>query len=125
MNSGDAAGDVYFGLYEFALPVICDPKYNDSRVLNCKNTPILSIPEFNVYTASTVEIDTRMGQYAGCNPNANNGTFQCGAFGDSCWYETPMFRDFRDVCDPKECHCEAVDSKSVGVDVCNMCEVCE
>jgi hypothetical protein len=31
-DSGDAAGDAYFGLYEFALPVICDPASPDSHL---------------------------------------------------------------------------------------------
>lgn len=124
MNSADAAGDLLFGLYEFALPVVCDPQYNDTTIVNCQNVPILSIPGFNVYTKSVVEVDTRFGVYSGCNPNASTGVFHCEAFADDflCWYNSSSMQTFQELCDVRKCHCPAWEEKAVGIGVCNMCE---
>ena len=119
-DSGDAAGDVYFGLYEFALPLICA---DQPDLLNCRNIPILSIPGFNVYTKSTLEVDPRFGEYQGCNPSPTTGLFSCQAFGHACWYATPESRAaFGGVCAPTSCRCTAFDTQAVGRSVCNMCE---
>ena len=56
MDTGDAAGDAFFGLYELAFPLMCaDPHFRRSP--GCRNEPILSIPGFNVYTSNVVEAD--------------------------------------------------------------------
>lgn len=120
MDSGDAAGDVYFGLYEYALPIICQAQPD---LINCANVPILSIPGFNVYTKSLVQVDPRFATYQGCNPNSSTGTFACRSFSHTCWYASPSDRRaFADVCDPSQCRCEAFDTKAVGASTCNMCE---
>ena len=119
MDSGDAAGDVYFGLYEFALPVICADQPN---LINCENIPILSIPGFNVYTKTVISIDPRYTIYKGCNPDANTGLFSCKAFDERCWYEADVDGAFSNVCDPDVCRCRAFDTMAVGKDTCNMCE---
>ena len=77
LDSGDGAGDVFFGLYEFALPIICAASSPDRGLVNCQNVPILSIPDFNVYTEFEIEVDERFGEYAGCNPDPNTGQFSC------------------------------------------------
>ena len=69
LDTGDAAGDVFFGLFEKSAPVVChdwDPRLGSSAL--CGNSPILQIPGFNVYTATKVEADARMGLYAQCQP---------------------------------------------------------
>lgn len=50
---GDPAGDVFFGLFEFSFPILCA---HNSKLINCRNEPILNIPDFNVYTRYTVEV---------------------------------------------------------------------
>ena len=122
VDSGNAAGDVYFGLYELALPIICE---NDPSLINCENIPILSIPGFNVYTKSLVEADPRFSAYKGCNPDPRTGVFHCKILGNSsgsCWYDAPQREDFIDVCDAGSCRCAAYDADAVGAATCNMCE---
>merc|ERR1712054_734842 len=63
LDTGDAAGDAFFGLYEKSAPVVCRNK-DASHNLLCQNQPILQIPGFNVYTATIIEVDTRFGDYA-------------------------------------------------------------
>lgn len=76
MNTGDAAGDAFFGLYELAIPILCaDPRM--SGMVTCTNVPILSIPDFNVYQQSRIEVDTRFGEYNECNPDPSSGIFKC------------------------------------------------
>ena len=81
MNSGDPAGVVFFGLFELALPIICAA---NPKQVNCQNTPILQIPNFNMYSKLTVEIDDRMGNYSLCNPDPNTGIFSC----NGSWFST-------------------------------------
>ena len=120
MDSGDAAGDVYFGLYEFALPIICA---DQPDLVNCENIPIISIPGFNVYAKTTIEVDTRFAIYKGCNPNASTGIFSCTAWDTNCWDSNPHYRDeFSGVCSKDSCRCPAFDFRAVGKDTCNMCE---
>ena len=77
MDTGDAYGDVFFGLYEFLIPIMCaDPKMSPSQT-QCRNVPILSIPDFNVYQQSVLEVDSRFGEYNMCNPNPDSGVFEC------------------------------------------------
>jgi len=129
LDTGDAAGDAFFGLYEKAAPVVCrdrDPRSGSSAL--CGNSPILQIPGFNVYTATKVEADARMGDYAQCNPSLDTGVFRCSIFAGSlpdgstpkhqCWYNftgRPEWKaEFADVCEMSECGCDAVYSLSVG-----------
>ena len=71
MDTGDAAGDAFFGLYELSFPVLCaNPGFK--RSIGCSNIPILSIPHFNVYSKNRVEADTRYGDYSQCNPNPSS-----------------------------------------------------
>jgi len=120
VNSGDAAGDVFFGLYEFALPIICAEQ---PSLINCENIPILSIPGFNIYTKSLVEADPRFSTYKGCNPDADSGVFHCEILGNhsACWYDSPQGESFSGLCDASSCRCDAFDAEAVGKDVCNMC----
>lgn len=120
MDSGDSAGDVYFGLYEFALPILCA---TEPTLINCRNVPILSIPGFNVYTKTIVEVDPRFATYQGCNPSSATGLFSCRAFGTSCWSQEPSARAaFAGVCDPSRCRCAAFDTMAVGRSTCDMCD---
>ncbi|KAH8055757.1 phospholipid methyltransferase [Aureococcus anophagefferens] len=88
LDTGDAAGDAHFGLYEKSAPVVCDAKLNPRHAENilCENDALLQIPGFNVYIAVEVEMDDRYGagraretmqkretlmppqDYAECNP---------------------------------------------------------
>lgn len=121
LDSGDARGDVYFGLYEFSLPIVCR---DDPHIANCRNIPILSIPGYNVYTQFAIEADERFGGYTGCNPDPDNGTFVCwGPRNDTCWDDDPVAaRTFASSCRAGECRCVAFDSESVGRETCSMCE---
>jgi hypothetical protein len=76
MNTGDAAGDVFFGLYERAIPILCANQAMH-KMITCANVPILSIPNFNVYQQSILELDTRYGEYNECNPDPSSGIFAC------------------------------------------------
>ena len=126
LNTGDAAGDAFFGLYEKSAPVKCrdwDPRLGSSAL--CGNSPILQIPGFNVYTATKVEADARMGDYAQCQPDPHTGAFQCYVFAPpvpkpmrQCWYNftsRPEWKtEFAGVCKMSDCGCAAVFSLSVG-----------
>ena len=58
------------------IPIMCaDPHMATSTT--CANVPILSIPNFNVYQQSVLEIDTRFGEYNLCNPDEQTGRFVC------------------------------------------------
>jgi hypothetical protein len=78
MNTGDAAGDVFFGLYELGIPVLCSDAQM-KKMVTCANVPILSIPGFNVYQQFVLEVDTRFGEYNECNPDPDTGVFACVA----------------------------------------------
>ena len=78
LNTGDAYGDVFFGIYELAIPELCrgqDPR--QSHLPQCQNVPILSIPNFNVYGSFVIEYQDRFGPYNECNPDPNDGAFHC------------------------------------------------
>ena len=122
MNTGDAAGDAFFGLYELAIPVLCADSRMD-KMITCANVPILSIPGFNLYQQFVLEVDTRFGEYNECNPNPNSGIFACEAgHGHSshsrpapCWYTNPAWAsEFDGVCDKGNCTCEVITSQAVG-----------
>lgn len=120
LDSGNARGDVFFGIYELAIPELC--RGSQARGLpQCQNIPILSIPNFNVYEQFTVEYDTRFGHYNECNPDPHTGIFECtpqrSSHGESCWYDNPQWKaDFASECQMSECTCEAVDHLSVGME---------
>lgn len=128
LDTGDAAGDAFFGLSGKSAPVLCRDGSNPSSAL-CGNSPILQIPGFNVYTATQVEADTRMGLYAQCQPQvAPPHVFACYVFAPrvppgsppvrQCWYNftgRPEWKtEFADVCKMSDCGCAAVYSLSVG-----------
>jgi hypothetical protein len=120
LDSGDAPGDVFFGLYELAIPEFCKGSQT-SHLPQCQNIPILSIPNFNVYEQFTVEYDTRFGHYNECNPDPDTGIFRCVPQQHSrtptCWYDNPQWKiDFADDCSMSQCTCETVDHKSVGME---------
>lgn len=136
MNTGDAAGDAYFAIYEATFPLYCKQMPHDS---SCTSTGILNIPNFNVYTEFVVEVDTRFGVYSGCTPNADTGIFQCDPYtGNSegahdCWYnstgpsQTNSFKkSFEHVagCNYTEagCLCPAWLTESVGHYPCPECD---
>lgn len=115
MDSGDAAGDAFFGLYELSFPILCaNPRGRHGP--GCRNEPILSIPGFNVYTKSVVEADARFGDYSQCNPNPDTGVFECTHFrGTQCWHEVPrLSKAFAGLCDPKRCKCDYVEKIALG-----------
>ena len=119
-DTGSAAGDAFFGLYELSAPIECDGKNSRSNLL-CQNEPILQIPGFNVYTRTIVEADARFGDYSECNPDPDTGVFACGHFHfhhRACWFndtENPQWKqEFADFCDPNVCSCDAVEKESVG-----------
>merc|ERR1719272_627756 len=120
LDSGDAHGDVFFGIYELAIPELC--RGSQARGLpQCQNIPILSIPNFNVYEQFTVEYDTRFGHYNECNPDPVTGIFRCvpqrSSRGQSCWYDNPQWKqDFANDCQMSECECNTVDHLSVGME---------
>merc|ERR1712086_53358 len=75
MDTGDAAGDVMFGLNQMLLPQLC-PMEPDFTW--CANRQYLSGGGAHmVYTQFTVESDARFGEYNACNPNADTGIFEC------------------------------------------------
>lgn len=117
MDTGDAAGDTFFGLYELTFPMLCsNPRFQ--RSIGCINEPILSIPGFNVYKKFIVEADARFGEYAQCNPNPDTGQFFCAHFGESsCWDSDPVSaKAFAGVCDPAVCKCEAYQTLALGAE---------
>jgi len=78
MDTGDAAGDVMFGLNQMLLPQLC-PMEPDFTW--CANRQYLSGGGAHmVYTQFTVESDARFGEYNACNPNADTGIFECETY---------------------------------------------
>jgi hypothetical protein len=72
-DTGNAAGDVFFTIYEAMLPAYCPVNPHDSICTN----GVLSNVSRNVYRSSTIEFDTALiGVYSGCNPEVN-GSFAC------------------------------------------------
>jgi len=71
LDTGDSAGDAFFGLYEMSAPVVCNESTSTQGAsgLLCSNEPILQIPGFNVYIKVIVEVDDRFGDYSECNPS--------------------------------------------------------
>ena len=66
MDTGDAAGDVMFGLNQLLLPQLCP---QDPDFTWCANRKYLSGGAAKmVYTEFVVETDTRFGEYNACNP---------------------------------------------------------
>jgi hypothetical protein len=117
LDSGDPAGDAFFGLYELTTPVLCDGKQSAFSGVTCQNVPILQIPGFNVYEQNIVEIDTRYGDYSECNPDPNNGTFSCTHFhsGGGCWYKNKEYKkNFAGICSEDECSCDIIEKHAVG-----------
>lgn len=120
LDTGDAAGDAFFGLYEKSAPVVCANQTRENIL--CENDALLQIPGFNVYIAVDVEFDDRFGDYAECNPLKElPHTFNCTHWHHgrtSCWnknYDHPEWADdFKGVCDERECVCDAVETLSVG-----------
>ena len=79
MDSGDAKGDVMFGLSQLLLPVLC-PSAPDFTW--CANRQYLSDGSAHmVYSEFVIAADPRMGDYAACNPNSTTGKFQCEHYG--------------------------------------------
>jgi hypothetical protein len=79
MDSGDARGDVMFGMSQLLLPQLCavEPSF-----LWCQNRQYLSGGSAHmVYSEFAVEADSRFGDYAPCNPNKTTGKFECMQFG--------------------------------------------
>jgi hypothetical protein len=129
MNSGDAAGDAYFAIYELTFPLYCQQNKWD---LSCSSTGILNIPNFNVYTKSVVEVDSRFGLYSGCTPDPNTGIFKCDPYSSDCWWNATgpsklnSFTQFEGVpgCDhtAKGCHCKAWQEQAFGYYMCPECD---
>eukprot|EP00300_Choanocystis_sp_HF-7_P001572 c11265_g1_i2.p1 GENE.c11265_g1_i2~~c11265_g1_i2.p1 ORF type:complete len:427 (+),score=61.30 c11265_g1_i2:541-1821(+) len=117
MDTGDSAGDAFFGLYELSYPITCNGP-DKSQSISCKNIPILSIPGFNMYSKYTLEVDARFGDYSECNPDPDNGTFICTHFHwrePVCWYDDPDYATaFAKECDPSVCLCDVVERYAVG-----------
>lgn len=86
-NSGDAAGDVFFTLYEAILPVYCPQNPMDS-ICNITST-VLGDTNRNVYRQSIIEVDANYGIYNGCDPQSDYSV-QCHPYqrGPVCWYNT-------------------------------------
>jgi hypothetical protein len=122
LDTGDAAGDAFFGLYEKAAPVLCSQGSAGVNQLLCDNDPLLQIPGFNVYTQTVIEADTRFGVYALCNPEKSAPhDFYCAERHEAgCWYEDPEHPewadDFADVCNKTDCHCDIITSHAVGME---------
>jgi len=117
LDTGDAAGDAFFGLFELGFPLLCQDK-QFSQGPNCKDVPILNIPNFNVYASMVVEVDPRFGHYAECNPDPDTGEFECGhLMGQQCWWTNDEWKtDFAGLCSSSiwGCHCKYVEEIAVG-----------
>ena len=79
MDTADAAGDVYFGLYQLALPVMCASSTGMAEHMGwCVNRKWLSGGNHTmVYRQFEIEARLPFGIYARCNPDPHNGTFSC------------------------------------------------
>ncbi|KAH8048473.1 phospholipid methyltransferase [Aureococcus anophagefferens] len=120
LDTGDAAGDAHFGLYEKSAPVVCDAKLNPRHAENilCENDALLQIPGFNVYIAVEVEMDDRYGDYAECNPakslpHAFNCTHWHHDGPEGCWNKNDKSASPASIRHPR-CRCDAVETLSVG-----------
>jgi len=81
MDSGDAHGDVYFGLAQLVLPPLCKiyPGF-----LWCQNRKFLSDGAAHmVYTEFVIEARPAYGDYQPCNPDQKTGIFACDMGGGS------------------------------------------
>lgn len=116
-DTGDAQGDVFFGIYELGIPELCQSQ-SSARLPQCENVPILSIPNFNVYGEFLLEYEDRFGEYNECNPDRTTGIFACKTQENrhgGCWYDNPRFlADFSDVCDKSQCECDYISTTAVG-----------
>eukprot|EP00040_Diaphanoeca_grandis_P010396 m.53178 g.53178 ORF g.53178 m.53178 type:complete len:422 (+) comp21720_c0_seq1:66-1331(+) len=127
LDSGDAAGDAFFGIYELQAPIECNSgSHGSSQNLLCRNQPILQIPGFNVYEQFQIEFDSRMGDYAECNPSTQAPhDFECTHFRKSndCWYDNKdhpeWATEFASVCSKSECTCDVIETKAIGVENIN------
>lgn len=129
MNSGDAAGDAYFAIYELTFPLYCKQMPGDR---SCTSTGILNIPGNNVYTQSVVEVDSRFGLYSGCTPDQDTGKFVCHPYSDDCWFNATgpsklnSFNQFKDTpgCNHTTagCQCKAWKEQSFGYYMCPECD---
>lgn len=123
LDTGDAAGDAFFGLYEKSAPLACRDAGSQNNLL-CSNDPLLQIPGFNVYIKVVMEVDDRFGDYSECNPvkeaphpfNCTHHHFSGPSGG--CWDKDPKHpewkTEFADVCDPKKCTCDIIERHAVG-----------
>jgi hypothetical protein len=69
MDTGDAAGDLYFDLRSVDIPMECaHPSKKDAK--DCVNPEVVA--EDLVITELKIEVDTRWGPYAQCNFCVNN-----------------------------------------------------
>ena len=121
LDTGDAAGDAFFGLYEKGAPAECKGSNADKSNLLCSNEPILQIPGFNEYIQVQVQWDDRYGDYAECNPVKDAPhAFNCSHhhMSSACWNqnsEHPEWAvDFASVCDPSVCICDVIETRAVG-----------
>ena len=114
-DTGDAAGDVYFALYQLTFPLYCIEMPRDSVC----HTAVLANTTDNVYRQSVVEADSRFGVYNGCDPQ-NNGSFICRPYWrDTCWYDYLDFGSkFAGLCDRASCNCSIVTKAAVGAYYC-------
>ena len=117
-DTGDAAGDVYFALYQLTFPLYCIEMPRDSVC----HTAVLANISDNVYRQSVVEADSRFGVYNGCDPQ-NNGSFICRPYwhlhNDTCWYDYLDFGSrFAGICDRASCNCSIVTKAAVGAFYC-------
>ena len=82
-NSGDAAGDLKFGLWELMMPMECRMEHRDPNAIGCQNGTgkyILNPNETIVYLQLTVETNALFGTYRECNPEPSGpheGEFRC------------------------------------------------
>ena len=117
-DTGDAAGDVYFALYQLTFPLYCLKMPRDSVC----HTKVLANTSDNVYRQSIVEADSRFGVYNGCDPQ-NNGSFICHPYwrDGTCWYDFEDFKTrFSGICDPHQCTCLAASQSAVGKYSCEF-----
>jgi hypothetical protein len=126
LNTGDAAGDTYFALYEIMFPLYCREMPEDSSC-NVSDQGVLNVPNNNVYERSTAIVDPRYGAYAGCMPppsDPSSPNFVCHPYVNesACWWQqqNPDGRSFDDgpgslasVCIRGSCNCSAVDGTPV------------
>jgi len=108
MDTADAAGDVYFGLFQLALPLLCAQPGMATNMGWCANRKWLSGGKHvMVYRQFKLEARLPLGIYARCNPDESNGTFSCcssraprcgspdfvppvpGQCNDCCWWQPP------------------------------------